>query len=412
MSRAGCIGRCDSTKPPPLREHVSAALWLNLVMLLSSVSMLAVPVMAPAIAADLGLSPAFLGTYTAAVWAASLFTSASAGHLIGRFGAIRVSQGVLVACAAGLGIAGFGGSVWALIPAALLIGLGHGAEPPASSSVLARITPHNQQTFIFSFKQTGTQIGGMLSGIAFPLALALMGWRGALIAAMAILLAAAAALEGPRRRIERSRAGTGLAAGLSFLQAIRRLLEDGRLLRMSIMSFSFVAIQICLNTFLVAFLVAERGLSIAVAGSILASAQIGGLVGRLAFGLVSGRYIGAMRLLGALGAGMLGCAALLGLYGTVMPVLAIGALVFLFGVTASGWNGVHLAEIARLVPAQDVARVIGATFLLGTCGIILGPLVFSAIASSASFATAYLIASTWALLGMLAVAWPARRRTG
>lgn len=393
-----------------MREPLVAALWLNLVMLLATVSLLSIPVMAPAIAADLGMSPAFLGTYTAAVWTASLITSTSAGHLIGRFGSLRVSQGVLVSCAAGLGIAGFADSAWALVPAAILLGFGQGAETPASSSVLARITPREQQTFVFSFKQTGTQIGGMLAGISFPVALALMGWRGALFGAMAILLVAAAALEGPRRRIDKHRSAPGHVAGLSFRQAYVRLFTDSRLLRLAVMSLAFVAVQVCLNTFLVAYLVAERGLSIALAGSILAAAQVGGLIGRLGWGLVSGRYVRAIPLLNALGVGMLACGLLLGAFGVDMPVLALAVLAFLFGVTAAGWNGIHLAEISHLVPPQDVARIIGATFLIGTLGVIIGPLLFSAIASATSFATAYLISSGWALMGLLALAWPARRR--
>lgn len=395
-----------------MREPVAAALWLNFVMLLATLSLLSVPVMAPVIAADLGLSPAFLGTYTAALWACSMITSVCAGGVIGRFGALRTSQGVLLACATALGFAGFFGSVWALVPAAILIGCAQGLETPASSAMLARLTPQGEQTFIFSLKQTGTQIGGMLAGVAFPLALAVMSWQSALLCAMAVLLVAMFALESPRRRFEPARQKQGLAPALGLREACVLLLRDGRLMRLAILSFSFVAVQVCLNTFLVAYLVAERHLPIAVAGPLLAAAQVGGLAGRLVWGLVSGRYIRASYLLGALGVGMLLCCALIGLYGTVMPVAALGLLAFLFGLTASGWNGIHLAEISHLVPPQDVGRMIGVIFIIGTCGIVLGPIVFSAIATRVSFATAYVVTSGWAVIGLLTLVWPAGKRTG
>ena len=378
-------------------------------MLLATLSLLSVPVMAPVIAADLGLSPAFLGTYIAALWAASMITSVTVGSLISRFGAMRVSQGVLLGCAAAVGCAGLFGTVWALVPAAILIGCSQGAETPASSALLARITPREQQTFIFSLKQTGTQLGGMIAGVAFPLALAVMSWQAALLASMAVLVIAAIALEGPRRRFDHARASQGHASSLSFRQACLLLLKDGRLMRLAILAFSFVAVQVCLNTFLVAYLVAECHLPLSVAGPLLAAAQVGGLAGRLVWGLVSGRYIRASYLLGALGVGMLLCSALIGLFGTVMPVAALGLLAFLFGLTASGWNGIHLAEISHILPPQDVGRMIGVIFIIGTCGIVLGPLVFSAIATRVSFATAYVVTAGWALIGLITLVWPAKK---
>lgn len=392
-----------------MREPVAAALWLNFVMLLATLSLLSVPVMAPVIAADLGLSPTFLGTYIAALWASSMITSVTAGSLIARYGAMRVSQGVLLGCAAALGCAGFFGTVWALVPAAILIGCAQGAETPASSALLARITPRAQQTIIFSLKQTGTQLGGMIAGVAFPLALAVMSWQAALLTSMAVLVLAAISLEGPRRRFDHARGSHGHAASVGFRQACTLLLNDGRLMRLAILAFSFVAVQVCLNTFLVAYLVAERHLPIAVAGPLLAAAQVGGLAGRLVWGLVSGRYVRASHLLGALGVGMLVCSAAIGLYGTVMPVAALGLLAFLFGLTASGWNGIHLAEISHILPPQDVGRMIGVIFIIGTCGIVLGPLVFSAIATRVSFATAYVVTSGWALIGLITLVWPAKK---
>ena len=121
----------------------------------------------------------------------------------------------------------------------------------------------------------------MLAGIVFPLALAVMSWRAALLCAMAVLLVAMISLERPRRRFEHTRPVQGHAAGMSFRQACARMVEDGRLMRLAILAFSFVAVQVCLNTFLVAYLVAERHLPITVAGPLLAAAQVGGLAGQI-----------------------------------------------------------------------------------------------------------------------------------
>ena len=63
-----------------------------------------------------------------------------------------------------------------------LIGVACAIETPASSDILARVTPAAHRTFIFSLKQTGVQVGGMLAGVAYPAALPALGWRGTMAA--------------------------------------------------------------------------------------------------------------------------------------------------------------------------------------------------------------------------------------
>src|SRR3974390_1721385 len=91
-----------------MRTAFAAAAWLNVVMILLGLCVLAVPAMAPAIAADLGVATELVGLYTALMWSASVATSVAAGALIRRHGALRVAQACLVAGAAGalLGSAG------------------------------------------------------------------------------------------------------------------------------------------------------------------------------------------------------------------------------------------------------------------------------------------------------------------
>ena len=52
---------------------------------------------------------------TTALWAASMITSVCGRHLIARFGALRMSQTVLLGCAVSLGCVGAFGTVWALL---------------------------------------------------------------------------------------------------------------------------------------------------------------------------------------------------------------------------------------------------------------------------------------------------------
>ena len=173
-------------------------------MVLSMASVLALPVMAPAIAADTGLAPSLLGVYSFVMWSSAMVGSGLAGGLIARLGAVRVVQASLVLCAVALGCGAIGWTpALAVVPP--LVGVACAIETPASSDILARVTRPEHRTFIFSLKQTGVQVGGMLAGVAYPAALPALGWRGAMAALAAMMLAWAFALEPMRRRVDTSR---------------------------------------------------------------------------------------------------------------------------------------------------------------------------------------------------------------
>jgi predicted MFS family arabinose efflux permease len=367
-------------------------------MVFSMAAVLALPVMAPAVAADTGLAPSLLGVYSFLLWGTGIVASGLAGELIGRLGAMRVVQLSLALCAAALacGAAGWTPAL-ALVPP--LLGLGCGIETPASSDLLARVAPAAHRTFIFSLKQTGVQVGGMLAGVLYPAILPLAGWRGTMLALALLILAYAVALEPLRRRFDApAQAPRPPPSNAGRLELVwrHRGLRD-----LATASFVFHAMQICLNTFLVAFLVGEHGYSLAAAGLALTVAQFGGFLGRLGFWYLVGPRLPVMRLLVAIGFGMTAAAAATGLAAGVLTPFLVGVLCFFFGLTASGWNGVFLAEIARQAPPGEIARVTGGVMVMSYAGLILGPLAFSAAAAAATMGVGYALLAAGTLAGTL-----------
>jgi predicted MFS family arabinose efflux permease len=92
---------------------------------------------------------------------------------------------------------------------------------------------------------------------------------------------------------------------------------------------------------------------------------------------------------------MAACSLLLGLRGPQWLLLVV------FGLSASGWNGIFLAEVARQVPPAQAGLATAAVLVMMTLGLVLGPLVFSAVAARCSFATAF---AAWGGVGLLGVA--------
>jgi hypothetical protein len=76
---------------------------------------------------------------------------------------------------------------------------------------------------------------------------------------------------------------------------------------------------------------------------------------------------------------------------------------FAFGVTASGWNGVFLAEVARLAPEGRVGEATGAVLMFGFAGLVLGPLVMAGVAAVANLSVAYGLLGLSTLIGTLAL---------
>ena len=69
------------------------------------------------------------------------------------------------------------------------------------------------------------------------------------------------------------------------------------------------------------------------------------------------------------------------------------------GITAFGWNGVHMAELARVAPPRLLGEVTSAANLFGFLGSVGGPLGFTLVVGwSGSYALAFALAA-----GQLAV---------
>jgi hypothetical protein len=104
-----------------------------------------------------------------------------------------------------------------------------------------------------------------------------------------------------------------------------------------------------------------------------------------------------------IGFGMTACAAALGIVAGALHVIALGVLCFLFGLTASGWNGVFLAEVARESPPGEIARITGGVMVTAYAGLILGPVAFAAAAAAASLGAGYVALAGATLAGSVAL---------
>ena len=88
------------------------------------------------------------------------------------------------------------------------------------------------------------------------------------------------------------------------------------------------------------------------------------------------------------------------LAGPGWPGLLVTLAGMVMGATAIGWNGVFLAETARLAPAGQVGATTAATgFVFGAC-MLVGPPAFSALVqASGGYGLGFGLCAATALLG-------------
>jgi MFS family permease len=359
--------------------------WISLAITLAvqamvSMALLTLPVMAPVVAPALGVSAALVGVYVAIVYAGAMLASLGAGAFVGRFGAIRVSQFGLVLCACGLALCAVPHAAMAAI-GAFLIGLGYGPITPASSHLLSRSTPAHRMSLVFSVKQTGVPLGGVLAGALVPSLMLMAGWQGALLASAAANLLCALIAQPLRAELDADRKpGAPLALG-NLAHPIRLVLGHPALKMLAACSFVFSIAQLSLTTYLVTYLNESLAYGLVAAGLALSIAQFGGVAGRILWGWVADQGLGARRMLAILAAVMAASSALTAVLSSSLPAWLVLAVLVVFGASAVGWNGVYLAEVARQAPKGQASVATGGTLAFTFFGVVLGPPVFGAISS-------------------------------
>ncbi len=349
----------------------------------SMISMVAVtiPVLAPSAAPAIGISATYAGIYVSLIYIGGMLSSLWSGNFIHRYGALRVSQICLALAGIGLICTSFA-SIQAMIFSAFIIGLGYGPVTPASSHILARTTPAHMRSFIFSLKQTGVPIGGVLAGALVPTLVILLGWRQAAVVVGAVCVLLILFIHPARNRLDRDRQPAQKISLAGVLQPLRLVLRHSGLRRLCVISFLFAGMQLCLFTYLVIYLTEDIGMAFVAAGFTMSAAQMAGTIGRIIWGTIADHYLKPRLLLGLLGVGMSLGAVATALMDADWPTWSIVAVIILFGATAIGWNGVYLAEAARLAPPGKVGDATGGTLFFTFLGVVLGPPLFGLVASA------------------------------
>jgi MFS family permease len=375
---------------------ISAAILATLVSVLPAFLLGGVAVQ---VRGDLGFSESRLGLLVTVFFALSALGSTPAGRLTERLGTQRTM--VLVGAVAALALATIAASpTWAwLLVGMVVAAFANAAAQPASNLSLARGIDPGRQGFAFGLKQSAVPMTSLLGGLAVPVFALTLGWRWAFVAAAVLsltLIPLAPPIGG--RPVERGRP----LVVPSLRPGARRVL-----LVLAAGAFFANFASNSLGVFLVESLV-DRGTAEGLAGIVLMSGSVVGVLARVALGWWADRsfrplfFAAASILMVAGGVGYL-------LLATGSTLLTAPAIVLVFG-AGWGWNGLFSYSVVaanREAPAAATGITQSGLF----AGAMAGPGTFGIVAERLGFdlgwamlGTSLLIASLLMFLGSRLVA--------
>ena len=332
---------------------------------------------APKLAAALDVPVSMIGFQVSFAYVGATLMSLAAGLVVRRMGALRTNQIAAFLVTASL-LAISVPHIAALLFGTFGIGVAYGLTNPAASTLMMKIASPANRNLIFSIKQTGQPMGGVVAGLMAPTAAVMFGWQAALYIGAMIAFLVMLAIQPLRARLDTDRDPNTKFRGAVFKDLGVVWRNRGlRLLSMAALTLS--GVQLALMTFAVTMLVEDVHLDLVTAGTGLAVLQVAGVVGRLAWGIVADKVgNGIMTLIVSQ---LLSAAAAWATAALVpdTPILTVFAILAGFGFSAVGWNGVFMAEIARLAPEGQVGSATGGVLVPTFLGVIIGPILFTGL---------------------------------
>ena len=323
---------------------------------------------------------------------------------VGVWGSLTVAATLVALGMAGMAVAERYGVLLGVLAVG---GAGYAAVTPATNKGVLAAVRYSQRGRAMGVKQMGVTASGMVAAAVLPASIVRHGWTPTLLATAAAIAILGIAGAIAYRLVTGERLARDGAAPDRPHGVARRLLALGAVVGM------LVAAQYAVATYLILFLVDERGAQIAAAAAALTLLHGTGTVARLGWGYLSDRLGGGrlptIALIGATSVfGLVALAAV----GDSLPWPALLFLVAFLGVSTQGGNAVYQTALAEEDEAR-AGRASGIGMTLGFAGAIVMPPAFGAtVDATGSYAVPFVAVALGVGAASIGALRLARRSTG
>ena len=347
------------------------------------------PVLAPALREEFGLSLSQVGLVLSAEWIGATVTLLPWGLVADRFGERWTLAGGLAVGGVCLTAVALTDELLPLVGLLVLAGAFAASVNAASGRAVMAWFGAHERGLALGIRQTAIPVGGALAAVALP-AIDHAGGLGAAFVALGAFSLVAALVGAIVIRDQ--------PAGAEVEQTAPWSLRDTRLWLLCTASGFYVFAQIAVIGFVVLYLHDQRGWSDSEAAAVLAAIQllaIGMRIGAGAWSDRTGARVPALRWIGLATFAALASVAVV-LDGPVV-VVVIGFV--LAGTLSMAWNGLSFTAAAELAGRARAGAAIGVQqTTLGLFGLV-APLAFAATVSATSWRTAFGLAAFSPLVG-------------
>jgi len=359
--------------------HPASAWFVVLVttaaQMVVAMSNIVLSTIAPKVAESLGVAPVLVGYHVGLTFGAAAVASIYGGIVVLRLGAARTTQLSMVSSVTGVALLALP-HVGFIALGSLFIGTGMGFASPAAAHLLVRHTSPDRRNLLFSIKQTGVPLGGVIIALAAPILAVTAGWRWSLAMIATVGVATLLVTERARGAWDSDRRPTGSLRSTPF-GGVPLVWRQKALRWVALAAVLFSGVQRILLSFTVIYLVAEGGYGLVEAGIMLSMAQVGGATSRIPWGWLADRLRSGLAVLTLICAIMIVSSIALILLEASWPKPLVYLLFFLLGASCVGWNGIVHAECARLSPPGMISLAAGGMSFFVFGGVMFGPPVFA-----------------------------------
>ncbi len=359
-----------------------------------SVAEMGVPTIAPFLKEGLGLSATGVGLLVASVNLGRVFGSLPAGRAVDAIGDYAVMLAGGVGVAVFFGLASLSRSPWSVGVFLMFAGVFAGSASPAGAKLVHAAFPATRRGLPMGIRQSAIPFGALIAAIMLPAIAHAAGWNWALAAGGAVPLLGVLWVRLARRSSDdEKRDNETPARQLS----IREMATNRSVALATGWAMIIVGGQYAIVTYLILDLTTEVDVSLGRASAALAVASVGGVVGRIAWGLVSDHLFGGRRkpplmlvtVVGAL------AATLLALIPDRPSLLFLLLVALIAGASLFGWQGVWVGLISELAPARLAGTTVGYCLTFVNLSIVVWPPLLGAVADAFGSYRA-----SWALLAV------------
>jgi len=377
-------------------------LWVSHVIYFSITSSLGV--LGPILKQDLGLNNAELGLLNSAIGIGSTLIQIPGGLCCDRYGARKTMSSGLLLIATFFFVFSFSGSFLFASVFLFLMGLGVGGCQVSAAKAVVDWFPFKGRATAMGVKQTGVNVGGILSSSLFPFLIILYPWPlvirwVSLVAFAFVFLFYFFYRDSPRAEINFS--------GEVHFKDILSYLRNLDFLLITLSGVLLMAVQFAFAAYFVLYLNQMLDYSIERSGFFLALSFGTGAFARVGWSLGSDYFLrnreSVLILIGGLGASVV---VMLSLITRSSPTWLIYFLSALFGVSGMGWNAIWITLAGERSLKESAGFGIGVSFFIASFGIMLGPPFFGFLVDlSGSFLWAWLFLAFCMILVSLLTLW-------